>query len=105
MDTFTRWAQTVRKPGSFLVHDAYAVQVPPLNSQPPYPELRNGVRLVGHPVDMSSPAFTIDVTSTATMAMLEGFIAQGKHIGKVVSWSSRGYGVRRRDTLILSKPT
>lgn len=103
MDTLTRWSQIVRTPGSFLVRDIYPVNVPPLGEDPPYSSTRPGIRLVGEPVAMTSPAYTIDMTSTATIAMLEGFVRQGLHINRVISWSSRGYGVRRRDTLILTK--
>jgi hypothetical protein len=43
--------------------------------------------------------FTIDVTSTQAMAMLEGFLGSGAHAGKILSWRARGFGVRRKDSI------
>lgn len=60
---------------------------------------RPGVRLMTMPVADGPDLWTIDVTSDVVNAMLEGFLATGAHVGKVLSWQSRGFGVHRRDTI------
>jgi hypothetical protein len=104
-DGITRWSQVVRTPGSFLVRGAHPVEVPALNQPTIGTETRPGVRLIGEPVQMVNPSYTIDVTSTNAMAMLEGFIALGQHVNRELAWSSRGWGVRRRDTVRLGART
>jgi hypothetical protein len=60
---------------------------------------RPGVRLWVRDLAPGGELRTIDITSTAALAMLEGFLYSGMHVGKSLSWRSLGYGVRRRDTL------
>jgi hypothetical protein len=43
----------------------------------------------------------IDVTSTAAIAMLEGFLRSGVGVGRVIGWHGRGRGKRRRDTIFI----
>jgi hypothetical protein len=104
-DGITRWSQIVRSPGSFQIHGSHPTIVPPLDGSPLAAEARAGVRLLGHPVEMADPSYMIDMTTTAGLAMLEGFVATGNHLNRVISWQSRGWGVRRRDTIRLSRRT
>jgi len=100
-DAFNRWAQLVRAPGAVQVLAHHPIDVPPLNSQPPYENARAGVRLLVRPVGSSPDVYTVDVTSTQVQAMLEGFLRTGNHVAQRLSWRSRGYGVRRKDTIHL----
>lgn len=101
MDDLPRWCQIVRSPGSFLIHGSHATEVPPLGGATASNQARPGVRLLGQPISMVNPSYSIDMTTTSGMAMLEGFLAMGHHIGREISWTARGWGVRRRDTIRL----
>jgi hypothetical protein len=101
-DGFARWCQVVRSPGAFQIHVAHSTLVPPEGGATASSQPRPGVRLLGQPIQMVNPAYAIDMTSTAGMAMLEGFLAMGHHVNREISWSSRGWGVRRRDTIRLA---
>jgi hypothetical protein len=94
-----RWSQIVRTPGSTEVQWHQATEVPPMGSEPPVSDARPGLRLFTRPVGATPFYPTIDVTSSAAQAMLEGFLRTGRHVGKCISWQSRGYGVRRKDTI------
>jgi hypothetical protein len=100
-DSVARWCQVVRTPGTFRVHGSAQVQVPPLGGATTADPARAGVRLLGQPVAMATPADAIDMTTTSAIAMLEGFLALGRHVNRELSWTSRGWGVRRRDTIRL----
>jgi hypothetical protein len=101
-DGFNRWSQIVRTPGSVQVQSHCAIEVPPIGgateSDPPRP----GVRMFTAPVDGGPALYTIDITSTQAMAMLEGFLGMGVHVGRILSWRSRGFGVQRKDTIRLT---
>ena len=98
-DGLHRWSQLVRKPGCVLVHGWHPVQVPALAGQPAGELGRPGIRLLVTPVSGAAGVNAIELTSTAAIAMLEGFLASGIAIGKRLSWQSRGAGVHRRDTI------
>lgn len=98
-DGFNRWCQLVRTPGAVLMHGNLAVEVPPIGGVTDAAPARPGCRLITMPLPSGPPLFTIDITSTQTQAMLEGFLGTGVYIGKVLSWRARGFGVRRKDTL------
>lgn len=100
-DAFNRWSQVVRGPGAVEIMAWHEISVPPLGTQPPYESARPGIRLLVRPLDDSGAPWTIDVTSTQAMAMLEGFLRTGAHVGQRLSWSSRGFGVLRKDTIHL----
>lgn len=102
-DEFTRWSQVVRGRGAVEVVGHHAIEVPPLGESYPHPDSRTGIRLYVRPLESEPASPVLDVTSTAVMAMLDGFLATGHHVGKRLEWRSRGFGSRRRDTLILSR--
>lgn len=102
MQVFNRWAQLVRKPGLVQILGHHAIDVPPLGTQPPYANTRAGIRLLVQPLAGADLPWTIDITSTQVKAMLEGFLATGRHVGLRLGWRSRGYGVLRKDTISLS---
>jgi hypothetical protein len=77
----------------------HPILVPPMGQELPMGEGRPGVRLLCRPLEGCPDVSNIDVTSTAAIAMLEGFLATGRQIGKRLAWRSRGHGVLRRDTL------
>ncbi|MGH7841155.1 MAG: hypothetical protein ACRETD_14800 [Steroidobacteraceae bacterium] len=92
----------VRTVGAVEIIGHHEISVPPLGSEQPLPPGRRGIRLLCRPVAGDLGWYTIDVTSTAALAMLEGYLGSGNHVGKVLTWSARGFGVRRRDTLRLT---
>lgn len=96
-----RWSQLVRTPGAVQVLSHHAIDVPPLGAEYPPAEARPGLRLLCRPVSSHDLPWSIDITSTATQAMLEGFLRSGIHVGQRLGWRSRGFGVNRRDTLYL----
>jgi hypothetical protein len=98
-DGFNRWSQIVRTPGAVQVHASMAVEVPPIAGLADGESPRPGLRLVTTPVAGGPALFTIDITSTQAMAMLEGFLGSGAHVGKILSWRARGFGVRRKDSI------
>lgn len=57
------------------------------------------MKLLVRQLEGDTPIVTIDVTSTAAMAMLEGFLATGTMVGKRLAWRSGGSGKLRRDTI------
>lgn len=100
-DGINRWAQVVRGPGEVQLHGSHTVDVPPEGGAAQGVEARPGVRLLTQPIGATPPYYNIDVTSTAVIAMLEPFLRSGVGIGRVLAWYTRGFGVRRRDTLHL----
>jgi hypothetical protein len=96
---FNRWSQIVRRPGAVEVYAHHPTQVPALGDTLPYSEPRDGLRLLVNQLEGDTPIATIDITSTAAMAMLEGFLANGAMIGKRLAWRSGGSGKFRRDTI------
>jgi hypothetical protein len=100
-DAFNRWSQLVRTPGAVEIMAHHEIAVPPLGSELPYTETRPGLRLLVRPLDGSAAPWTIDITATNVIAMLEGFLRSGAHVGMRLAWSARGYGVRRKDTVRL----
>jgi hypothetical protein len=96
-----RWSQLVRKPGTVLVQHWANVEVPPEGGATEASPARPGLRLYVHPVSTAEHVTSIDITSTAAQAMLEGFLRSGIAAGKYLSWQSAGFGPRRRDTVIL----
>jgi hypothetical protein len=98
-DGFSRWCQIVRTPGAVRLHGSQAVEVPPLVGLGDGESPRPGVRLLTTPVAGGPQLFTIDITSSQTRAMLEGFLGSGAHAGKILSWRARGFGVRRKDSI------
>ena len=99
MDDLARWSQIVRQPGAVVIGGFHPTLVPPLDTTAPEAAPRAGIRLLVTPVDGIPAVPAIEVTSTAVIAMLDGFLANGVHVGKVLSWRSAGFGSRRRDTL------
>lgn len=102
MDGFNRWSQVVRGPGAVAIAAFHRVKVPELGGDHAPDEGRDGVRLLTIPEPGSPEIYTIDVTSTAALAMLEGFLATGAHVGKVFTWRGAGVGTARRDTIHLT---
>jgi len=98
---FNRWSQIVRGPGAVTITGHHPVQVPALGDDPLAMDGRPGVRLLTLPLDDSPPIYSIDITSTAAIAMLEGFLSTGAHVGKRLTWRSGGTGRFRRDTIHL----
>lgn len=98
-DPINRWSRIVRRPGAVQLWGHHAVEVPAAGQGLVVSSARPGIRLITQPVDASTPLYLIDVTSTAVQAMLEGFLGSGVAVGKVLSWQSKGAGVRRRDTI------
>jgi len=98
-DQFNRWSQIVRKPGAVEITHHHVIDVPPLGQAMPHPQARVGVRLLVRPLEPSLGVTAIDITSTQAIAMLEGFLQTGAHVGKRLSWQARGFGVRRHDTI------
>jgi hypothetical protein len=101
-DGFNRWSQIVRTPGAVQLQSHCAIDIPPIGGATADDPPRPGVRLFVAPVDGGPALYTIDITSTQTMAMLEGFLHSGVHVGKILSWRAKGFGVLRRDTIRLS---
>lgn len=101
-DGFNRWSQLVRTPGAVQLQSSCPIEVPPIAGATETSPSRPGVRLFVAPVEGGPALYTIDITSTQTMAMLEGFLASGTHVGKILSWRAKGFGVLRRDTIRLS---
>jgi hypothetical protein len=97
-----RWSQIVRTVGQVRIIGHHATEIVPesglANGEAPRP----GLRLLVHPVAMLEPVTAIDIASTAVQAMLEGFLAAGVASGRLLSWRASGFGVRRRDTLIIN---
>jgi hypothetical protein len=103
VDNLPRWSQIVRQPGAVQIAGFHPTQVPPLDASSGETQPRDGIRLLVYPVDNTPNTATIDITSTAVMAMLEGFLLSGAHVGKQLSWRSTGFSSRRRDTLLFTK--
>lgn len=101
-DGFTRWSQVVRSPGAVTMHASAPIEVPPIGGATDSNPARPGVRLITMPVEGGPQHYVIDIVSTQAQAMLEGFLASGVHIGKRLSWRSKGYGVLRKDTIRIS---
>lgn len=98
-DLTDRWQQIVRTKGATHVIGHHAVEVADLTSDPTNPTKRPGVRLLVQPIAPWYPGYTIEVTSSAAIAMLEGFLHQGLTLGRRLGFETRGFGPRRRDTL------
>jgi len=96
---FNRWSQIVRTPGAAHVVAHHPVDVPSIDQSIPYSDARRGLRLLVHSVGDPRDLSTIDITATATIAMLEPWLATGLHLGRELSWKAAGYGNLRRDTL------
>lgn len=94
-----RFSQAVRSPGRVVILDHHAITVPAEDSPSQGNQGRDGLRLIVMPISHGAPFPTIDVTSSAAVAMLEGFLYSGVAVGKHLSWETRGFGARRRDTL------
>lgn len=94
-----RWSQIVRTPGAVEVYWHQQSEIPALGTDVPsdvsFPSTRLFVRSLGE----TQPLTTIDVVSSATRAMLEGFLATGIHVRHRIGWRAKGYGKLRRDTL------
>lgn len=103
MDEFNRWSQVVRGRGAVEIVGHYPIEVPPIGEPATDSNGRPGVRLLVRPLESEPTSSAIDVTATAVIAMLDGFLQTGAHIGKRFEWSARGFGSRRRDTLILRR--
>src|SRR6266851_8760988 len=99
VDDRTRWAKIVRGEGAVIVYGHHEIEVPPEGGLAVGERGREGLRVLCQPVGATPPIFAIDVTSTAARAMLEGFLGSGVLVGRRLSWSSKGYGHRRRDTV------
>jgi len=99
---YVRWSQTVRKPGLVEILSSHPVELPALGDGTNIADARPGIRLIVRPLGDSPFYDTIDITSTAAIAMLEGYLRSGTHVGKALSWISRGSGRYRRDTIILT---
>jgi hypothetical protein len=100
-DAFNRWSQIVRRPGAVEIQAHHAIDVPAISDELPYSDPRPGTRLLVRPIEGDDLPWTIDVTSTQAQAMLEGFLRSGNHVGLRLSWRSRGFGTRRKDTIHL----
>jgi len=98
-DGIDRWSQIVRTPGTVKLTGHHADVVPAEGAGVGGANGRPGVRLMVHPVATARPVYLLDVTSTAVQAMLEGFLRTGVAEGKFLSWSTSGFGRRRRDTI------
>jgi hypothetical protein len=96
-----RWSQLVRKPGTVMIEHHSAVEVPPLGQEPGAADSRPGIRLYVSAIATPEPVHMIDITSTAVIAMLEGFLQSGTANGRYLTWRSSGFGPRRHDTVIL----
>lgn len=94
-----RWSQLVRTPGAVEVIGHHPTLVPPKGEMLTPENGRAGVRLLVYPAAAHPQVATVDVTSTAAIAMLDGFLANGMHVGKRISFRSRGWGKTRRDTI------
>lgn len=98
---FFRWSQIVRKAGAVEILAHHEVQVPALGENQDGPAGRPGIRLIVRPLGDSPFYDTIDITSTQAIAMLEGYLRSGAHVGKAITWRSGGTGAHRRDTIML----
>jgi hypothetical protein len=98
-DGFNRWSQIVRTPGAVRIHGSAPVEVPPIAGLAAGEAPRPGIRLFTTPVAGGPQLFTVDITSTQVIAMLEGFLGSGSLAGKILSWRARGFGVRRKDSI------
>jgi len=94
-----RFSQVVRRRARVLVLGHHAISVPPEGEESQGNAGRDGLRLVVMPLTHGAPMPTIDITSSAAIAMLEGFLSSGAIEGKHISWESSGFGARRRDTI------
>lgn len=100
-DPLNRWSNLVRAPGTVRLHGHFSTVVPPEGAGFDESNARPGLRIMVDPVATAYPVHLIDITSSAVQAMLEGFLQSGVATGKLLSWQSRGFGRRRRDTLRL----
>lgn len=98
---FVRWSQTVRKSGTVEILSHHETEVPAMGESQEAPIGRPATRLIVRPLGDSPFYDTIDVTSTQARAMLEGYLRTGAHVGKSLSWVSRGTGKYRRDSIML----
>src|SRR5580658_29963 len=94
-----RWSQIVRSQGALMIHAHHSVDVPPLNQSLPNDLARPGLRMYVTPIGGLPATPIVDVTSSAVIAMLEGWLVSGAHVGKRLDWQTKGFGRRRRDTL------
>lgn len=100
-DAFNRWSQLVRRKGAVEILAHHEIAVPPLGGETETSPARAATRLLVRPLEGGDLPWHIDVTSTQAQAMLEGFLATGNHVGLRLGWKSRGFGVRRKDTIHL----
>ena len=94
-----RWSQIVRTPGAVEVYWHQQTEIPALGTDPPSDVMFPATRLFVRPLDSTPPYTTLDVVSSATRAMLEGFLQSGIHVNRRIGWKAQGWGVRRKDTL------
>lgn len=92
----------VRSPGAVQVFASAPILVPPIGGATVENPARPAIRLITMPIAGGPQLYVIDVVSTQAQAMLEGFLANGLHVGKMLSWRSKGYGVLRKDTIRIS---
>lgn len=95
---FTRWSQEVRRPGAVEVLAHHDSSIPRMGDEAGSADVLPCKRLYVRDLDATRGLSVIDVTSTAALAMLEGFLHSGAHVSKSIGWRSRGYGRLRRDT-------
>jgi hypothetical protein len=98
-DPLDRWSQLIRRPGTVRLHGHFSTSIPPEGAGFDESSSRPALRLMVAPVATARPVHLIDITSTAVQAMLEGFLQTGVATGKLLSWETRGFGPRRRDTV------
>lgn len=101
-DPICRWSQIVRRPASVQLWGHHQTSVPAEGQGLVVTSSRPGLRLMTQPVSGHPWRPLIDVTSSSVQAMLEGFLRSGVGVGKILSWQSKGAGVRRRDTIHLT---
>ena len=61
------------------------------------------VRLFTRRLDKQSPATHVDVTCSQPQAMLEGFLQNGRLVGRAVTFRASGRGPTRRDTIHIAR--
>ena len=100
-DAFNRWSQIVRRKGAVEILAHHEILIPPIGGETDTSPPRAGLRLLVRPLEGTDLPWHFDVTSTQVRAMLEGYLATGNHVGLRLSWSSRGFGSKRKDTIHL----
>lgn len=100
-DQFNRWSKLVRTPGVVRIEGWHPSELPAESETTAGAPGRLAIRLLVYPIKTTEPIFSIDITSSAVIAMLEGFLRNGSAIGKYLSWRSWGFGSKRRDMVIL----